>query len=197
MVLLTKRGYTGSAGSWVCWQHPRHNDKGFNKEHRPGFHENHRLPHMKFFNQKQLAITLLCALAAPFVIFGFLLVAGGSASPLPVAPVIAIHSYGVLCASFFAGIQWGVHFCKRTEDSVYLLSFFTLVLAWLSLLSPGTITGLVVILVGFLLSWVGEYRLSQQRVTTAWFWKIRCISTVLIVLSLLLTISALASGRVS
>lgn len=152
---------------------------------------------MKFFNQKQLAITLLCVLAFPFVGFGFLLVAGGGDSPLPVAPAIALHSYGVLCTSFFAGIQWGVHFCKRTDDSVYLLSFFTLALAWLSLLSPGTVIGLAVILVSFLLSWVEEFRLSRQRVTTAWFWQVRCISMILIVLSLLLTISALAGGRVS
>lgn len=152
---------------------------------------------MKFFNQKQLAIVLLCALAVPFVVFAYLLVAGGGESVLPVAPAIAIHSYGVLCASFFAGIQWGVHFCKRTEDSVYLLSFFTLVFAWLSLLSVGTATGLTVLLVSFLLSCVEECRLSRQRVTTAWFWQVRCISMVLIVSSLLLTISVLAGAGVS
>lgn len=152
---------------------------------------------MKLFNQKQLAIFLLCALALPFPVFGFLLVAGGGETALPLAPAIAMHSYGVLCASFFAGIQWGVHFCKRTEDSVYLLSFFTLVFAWLSLLSPGTVTGLLVMLASFLLSWIEEYRLSRQRVTTAWFWQVRCISMVLIVISLLLTISVVASAGVS
>lgn len=149
---------------------------------------------MKLFNQKQLAITLLVLLALPFPLFSFLLLAGGGDSTLPVAPVIALHSYGVLVTSFFAGIQWGVHFCKRTEDSVYLLSFFTLVLAWLSLLSPGTIIGLTMILSAFVLSWIEECRLSRQRVTTAWFWQVRCISTVLIILSLALMIVVIAAG---
>jgi hypothetical protein len=197
MVLRRQQGWTGSAELWFCWQHTAHNYQGLNKEQRPVFHRNHRLTDMKIFNQKQLAITLLCAVTAPFVISGFQLLAGSSASLLPVAPAIGLHFYGVLCTSFFAGIQWGVHFCKRTEDSVYLVSFFTLVLVWLSLLSPGSIAGLTAILVGFLLSLAEEYRLSRQRVTTAWFWQVRCISTAIAVLSLLLTISALASGRVS
>jgi len=151
----------------------------------------------KVFNQKQLAITLLGMLVAPFVIFSLMLVTGSTISFIPMRPVIALHAYSMLCATFFAGIQWGVHFCKRTEDSVYLLSFFTVVLAWLSLLAPGTVTGLAVMLLTFLLSLIEEYRLSVQRVTTAWFWRVRCISTILIVASLLLTISALAGGEVS
>ncbi len=148
---------------------------------------------MRYFNQKQLAITLLGVIASPFVIFFFLLLGSRYSSLLPVPPAIAMHSYGVLCASFFAGIQWGIHFCKRTDDSVYLLSFFTLLLAWLSLLGPGTVTGLSVLLVAFVLSWLEECRLSNQRVTTSWFWKIRCWSTILIILSLLLSIAKLAS----
>lgn len=151
----------------------------------------------KLFNQKQLAITLLGTLAAPFVVFAVILVGGFNVAAMPMPPAIALHAYSMLCATFFAGIQWGVHFCKRTEDSVYLLSFFTVVLAWLSLLSPGTIKGLTVMLLTFLLSLVEEYRLGRQRVTTAWFWRVRCISMVLIVATLLLAISVLAGGEVS
>jgi hypothetical protein len=150
---------------------------------------------MKFFNQKQLAITLLGVIAAPFVIFCFLLLASGYGKLLPMPPAIAIHGYGVLCVSFFAGIQWGIHFCKRTDDSVYLLSFFTLMLAWLSLLGPGTIWGLSLLLVAFILAWMEEYRLSKQRVTTQWFWQVRCWSMLMIIVSLLLTI-ALAGNEV-
>jgi Protein of unknown function (DUF3429) len=152
---------------------------------------------MKIFNQKQLAIALLFLLTLPLVIFAALLVAGGGDSRLPTVPVMAVHGYGVLVASFFAGIQWGVHFSKRTEDSVYLLSFVTLVLVWLSLLSPGTITGLIVLLCAFLLSWLEEFRLSRQRVTTAWFWQVHCVSKIMIVSSLLLTIYAIADGMVT
>jgi hypothetical protein len=151
---------------------------------------------MKIFNQKQLAITLLVLLALPFVVFSFLLVAGSEVSALPIPPVMALHGYGVLVVSFFAGIQWGVHFCKRTDDSVYLLSFATAMLAWLSLLRPGTVIGLLVILVTFVLSWIEECRLSRQRVTTAWFCQVRCISTALIILSLGLAIGLVAAGRV-
>ena len=147
---------------------------------------------MKLFNQKQLAITLLGAIAAPFVIFCCLLLGSRYSNLVRVPPALAMHGYGVLCVSFFAGIQWGIHFCKRTEDSVYLLSFFTLVLAWLSLLGPGTTAGLSTLLVAFILSWLGEYRLSAQRVTTQWFWQIRCWSMLMIIVSLILTIGVLA-----
>lgn len=152
---------------------------------------------MKIFNQKQLAITLLVVMALPFLIFSVWRAAGVGIGPLPIPPVLALHTYAVLCASFFAGIQWGIHFCKRTTDSVYLLSFFTVLLAWLSLLSPGTTFGLGLMLLAFMLSWVEEYRLSQQRVTTAWFWRVRTVSTILIALSLVLTILALQSTEVA
>jgi hypothetical protein len=148
---------------------------------------------MKFFNQKQLAIALLCFLAFPFVFFTFLQVTGGNwFTGYPVSPTAILHSYGVLVVSFVAGIQWGVHFCKRTEDSVYLLSFFTLVLAWLSMYSPGTIAGLAILLIAFILSWVEEMRFSRQRVTTLWFWQVRSGSTLVIGLSLLMAIADLA-----
>jgi Protein of unknown function (DUF3429) len=149
---------------------------------------------MKFFNQKQLAITLLAVIAAPFVIFCFLLLASKYSTLVPVPPSMAMHNYGVLCISFFAGIQWGIHFCKRTEDSVYLLSFATLVMAWLSLLGPGTVWGLGVLLFAFVLSWLEEYRLSKQRVTTQWFWQVRCWSMLMIIVSLFLTIAVLATN---
>jgi len=147
---------------------------------------------MKFFNQKLLAITLLGVIAAPFVIFCGLLLGSRYSTLVPVPPAIAMHKYGVLCVSFFAGIQWGIHFCKRTEDSVYLLSFFTLLLAWLSLLGTGTAAGLSALLVAFILSWLGEYRFSVQRVTTQWFWRIRCWSMLMIMVSLILTLSVIA-----
>lgn len=152
---------------------------------------------MKIFNQKQLAITLLVVMVLPFVVFSVWRAMGHEGLTFPVPPVLALHTYAVLCASFFAGIQWGVHFCKRTNDSVYLLSFFTVLLCWLSLLSPGTSLGLGLMLLAFVLSWVEEYRLSQQRVTTAWFWRVRTISTVLIALSLLLMIVALQRSELS
>lgn len=147
---------------------------------------------MKFFNQKQLAVALLGLLAVPFLYFSFPRLPAGSEQSM-FSPELALHGYSVLVASFFAGIQWGVHFCKRTEDSVYLLSFSTIVLAWLSLLMPGSAAGLSVMLVVFLLSWIEEWRLSRQRVTTAWFWQVRCVSTGVICLSLLLSVSHLLS----
>lgn len=152
---------------------------------------------MKIFNQKQLAIALLVVMTLPFVIFSVWRILGdhGTRAAFQMPPVLALHTYAVLCASFFAGIQWGIHFCKRTSDSVYLLSFLTVLLAWLSLLSPASSFGLALVLLAFLLSWIEEFRLSQQRVTTAWFWQVRTGSTILIALSLLLTISALESTK--
>jgi len=77
------------------------------------------------------------------------------------------------------------------------LSFGTLVLAWLSLLRPGTVAGLSTLLAAFVLSWLEECRLSRQRVTTQWFWQIRCWSTMMIIVSLVLAVTALASGEAS
>lgn len=139
---------------------------------------------MKIFNQKQLAIFLLCAIAVPFVLLAALLVTGVRPAFLPVSPALALHGLGVLCIGFFAGAQWGVHFCKRTEDSVYLFAFFLLVFAALSLLDAGGSKGLAVLVVIFMSSCAIEWRLSRQRVTTLWYWRTRCVCSLLIVLSL-------------
>ena len=47
---------------------------------------------MKFFNQKYLVIALLGVIAAPFVVFCFLLLGSRYSTLLPVPPAIAMHS---------------------------------------------------------------------------------------------------------
>lgn len=55
----------------------------------------------------------------------------------------------------------------------------------LGLLDAGGTTGLVLVLLAFLLLWIVEYRLSRQRVTTAWFWQLRSAATVVVSVCLL------------
>jgi hypothetical protein len=150
---------------------------------------------MKLLNQKQLAILLLGILTAPFLYLSFPRLPGSADPALGgFSREIALHGYCVLVVSFVAGIQWGIHFSKRTEDSVYLVSFLSLALAWVSLLAAGTMLGLSLMLLVVLLAWLEDRRMSKQRVTTLWFWQVRCASSGVICLSLMLAIADLA-GR--
>lgn len=144
---------------------------------------------MKLLNQKQLATTLVVLGTVPFVVFTAA-IAGlpdlAAASPFP--PALMIHVFGVVIGSFVAGLHWGIHFCKRTNDSVYLCSSSIALLLWCSMWAAGTAIGLALVLLGFVLLWLEEYRLSVQRVTTAWFWKLRTAVTGIVVLCLAVSI---------
>jgi hypothetical protein len=144
---------------------------------------------MQIFNQKQLATTLVIIGTLPFVVFAGLVVAGKQLPAIAQTPAVLLHTYGVVSASFVAGLHWGIHFCKRTGDNVYLYSSFVALLLWCSMLAAGSALGLALVLLGFLSLWYEEYRLSVQRVTTAWFWKLRTAVTVVIVLCLSLSVA--------
>lgn len=143
---------------------------------------------MKLFNQKQLATTLVVFGTVPFVILTVLIITASTALSLPASPALMLHVYGVIIASFVAGLHWGIHFCKRTSDSVYLYSSIIALLLWCSMWAAGSTTGLALVMLGFILLWLEEYRLSVQRVTTAWFWKLRTIVTAVVVLCLALSV---------
>ena len=132
---------------------------------------------MTLMNQKKLAIALTVLGIVPFIALTLSAISGVGTRLLPVAPLVALHAYGAVIVSFVAGMHWGIHFCKRTEDSIYLISSFISLLIWLSLVKPGSDLGLTIVLVSLLLLWAVEYRLSKQRVTTAWFWLMRCAAT--------------------
>jgi hypothetical protein len=143
---------------------------------------------MKLLNQKQLATTLVVLGTVPFVVFTVAVAGFAAPLPFPAAPALMLHVYGVIIASFVAGLHWGIHFCKRTSDSVYLYSSFIAVLLWCSMWVAGSTIGLALVLLGFVLLWLEEYRLSVQRVTTAWFWKLRTAVTAVVVLCLAISI---------
>lgn len=142
---------------------------------------------MKLLNQKQLATTLVIIGAVPFVVFT-LAIAGFDSFRFPASPAVMLHVYGVVIGNFVAGLHWGIHFCKRTNDSVYLSSTFVGVSLWASLLVAGSTIGLALVLFDFLMLWFMEYRFSVQRVTTAWFWKLRSAVTAVSVLCLAIAI---------
>ncbi|MEY4641614.1 MAG: hypothetical protein RLZZ227_1608 [Pseudomonadota bacterium] len=141
---------------------------------------------MKLLNQKQLAIVLVLLGAVPFVLLTAQLIGLAPFLPVFAAPAVMLHAYGVVVGSFIAGLQWGIHFCKRTSDSVYLFSSFVALLLWCSMLAAGAAMGLALVALSFVLLWCEEYRLSAQRVTTAWFWKLRCAVTATVLLCLAL-----------
>lgn len=143
---------------------------------------------MKVFNQKLLAIALVGMGAVPFVILTALIPTQASLEFLPASAALLLHTYAVVVATFVAGLHWGIHFCKRTGDSVYLISSFIALMLWCSMMLAGTAAGFAIVLLGFLLLWVEEYRLSVQRVTTAWFWRVRSWFTGLVAVCLLTAI---------
>jgi hypothetical protein len=143
---------------------------------------------MKLINQKQLATVLVVLGTLPFLFFTAQLIGLAPALPVSAAPAVMLHVYGLIVGSFVAGLHWGIHFCKRTNDSVYLYSSFVALLLWCSMLAAGTGIGLALVLLSFIFLWFAEYRLSVQRVTTAWFWKLRSAVTALVVLCLALAV---------
>ena len=144
---------------------------------------------MKIFNQKQLAMTLTVMGAIPLVAGGVSVFAGYGTAALPASPALMLHVYAVIIGSFVAGMHWGIHFCKRTADSVYLLSSLIAILLCFSFWFAGDRIGLAMVMAGFILLWIEEYRLSKQRVTTVWFWQIRNIASGIVVVSLILAIA--------
>jgi len=144
---------------------------------------------MKLLNQKQMAMALTVAGAVPFLVLA-VLVYLGQPLPLPLqsqlsSPALILHSYAVIIASFVAGLHWGIHFCKRTGDNIYLYSSAIALLLWVSMVFAGSTAGFALVLLGFLLLWMVEYRLSLQRVTTAWFWQLRSGVTAVVSVCLL------------
>ncbi|HEY0964141.1 MAG TPA: DUF3429 domain-containing protein [Pseudomonadales bacterium] len=143
---------------------------------------------MKLLNQKQLATTLVVLGVVPFAVFTLALAGVTFPLQLPTSPALMLHVYGVIIGSFVAGLHWGIHFCKRTNDSVYLSSSFVALLLWCSMWAAGSAFGLALVLVAFALLWLVEYRFSVQRVTTAWFWKLRSTVSAVVVLCLAMSI---------
>lgn len=144
---------------------------------------------MKLLNQKQLAMALTAAGAIPFLVLAVLVYLD---KPLllplqvqPFSPALILHIYAVIIASFVAGLHWGIHFCKRTADNVYLFSSAIALLLLVSMVFAGSTAGFALVLLGFLLLWMVEYRLSLQRVTTAWFWQLRSGVTAVVSVCLL------------
>jgi hypothetical protein len=143
---------------------------------------------MKLFNQKQLAMSLTGLGAVPLVLGGLLVVTQTNLDFLPGTSALILHVYSVIVASFVAGMHWGIHFCKRTNDSVYLLSCVCALLLWLSFIWFGEAAGFALVLVSIVILWIEEHRLSRQRVTTVWFWQLRNLVSAIAVASLLLAI---------
>ena len=143
---------------------------------------------MKVLNQKQLATSLVVIGVIPFAVFTLTLAGVPFPLQLPTTPALMLHVYAVIIGSFVAGLHWGIHFCKRTSDSVYLSSSFVALLLWCSMWAAGSPLGLALVLLGYVLLWLVEYRLSMQRVTTAWFWKLRSAVSAIVVLCLAVAI---------
>src|SRR5690606_35003813 len=106
---------------------------------------------MKLLNQKQRATALVVLGTIPFLMFTAAIAGLPAPLPFPAAPALMMHVYGVIVASFVAGLHWGIHFCKRTSDSVYLYSSVITLLLWCSMWTAGTTIGLALVLLGFVL----------------------------------------------
>ena len=143
---------------------------------------------MKVFNQKQLAISLLLLSALPFPLLAVNRLNGFFQTTQE--PSVILHVYTAIMTAFISGSQWSIHFCKRTQDSVYLLTGVIVLLVLGSLLQPGTSAGLVLVMIAFVLTWAIEFSLSRQRVTTVWYWRTRSLVSCTAIASLLFTLAS-------
>lgn len=105
-----------------------------------------------------------------------------SSFPLPIglSGAFILCTYGAVILSFLGGIRWGVamqHLSMIRNWQVVGLAMVPSLLGWASLLVPPAI-GFPVLVFGFVLQFVIDYRSTQVGITPSWFLLLRTILTV-------------------
>jgi len=136
----------------------------------------------------RLALLLSLAGALPFIAGAAVLWAG----PAAYAPAAlqAIITYAAVILSFLGGIQWGIgvsvsESAPRSAQSLFLLSVVPSLLSWAMLFIDGAGARLLVAIFLFGFVWVIDALLHLQKLIPNWFFRLRCIITSIVIVSLL------------
>lgn len=141
---------------------------------------------------RRVANFLACAGTIPFVVAAFILLFGNMLGMGMLRPLAAqgITTYTAIIVSFLGGIQWGLGIATyeqqpQTARSLFTLSVVPSLLAWAMLFLPASTSRIVVaiFLVGFV--WIIDSLLYLQKVIPPWFFKLRCIVSGVVIMSLI------------
>lgn len=145
----------------------------------------------------RIAQALTYAGLLPFVGCTALILFGNALGLVHYRPLAlqAISVYAAVIVSFLGGIQWGIGVATleqqpHTARTLFLLSVVPSLLAWAMLFLPATTSRLVValFLVGFV--WVIDALLHLQKVIPVWFFRLRCIASAAVILTLVVALIA-------
>ncbi len=100
-----------------------------------------------------------------------------------------LTAYAAVILSFLGGIQWGmavnlIDSAPRSARNIFLLSVVPSLLAWAMLLLPEPRSRIVVAIFLFAFLWVIDALLNVQKLIPSWFFKLRSMITVIVIVSL-------------
>ncbi|MFN7220860.1 MAG: DUF3429 domain-containing protein, partial [Burkholderiales bacterium] len=107
-----------------------------------------------------------------------------------------LTTYAAIIVSCLGGIQWGLGVATESEqpqtaNSLFLLSVVPSLLAWALLFLPSNTSKVIVALFLVGLVWIVDALLHLQQVIPAWFFRLRCVISAVVMISL--TVAMLAA----
>ncbi len=142
-------------------------------------------------NPARTASLLTYAGAIPFVACTAVLVFARPLGLVEYRPFAlqALASYAAIIVSFLGGIQWGIGVATegeqpQTANSLFLLSVVPSLLAWALLFLPSNSSKVIVALFLVGLVWIVDALLHLQQVIPAWFFRLRCKISAIVMISL-------------
>ncbi|MCE2991129.1 MAG: DUF3429 domain-containing protein [Burkholderiales bacterium] len=149
-------------------------------------------------NPARTASILTYAGAIPFVVCATVLVFARPLGLIEYRPFAlqALTTYAAIIVSFLGGIQWGIGVATESEqpqtaNSLFLLSVVPSLLAWALLFLPSNTSKVIVALFLVGLVWIVDALLHLQQVIPAWFFRLRCVISAVVMISL--TVAMLAA----
>ena len=132
---------------------------------------------------------LACSGALPFILCALCLVADISDIPLLGSTSQVLSIYGLVIASFMAGVHWGQHLTSNTKASRFLAitSNINAILLWLAFLLLSFPLFIVTLIISFLVLLIIDKQLYFEDVIESSYFYTRVGVTLTVVLCLLIS----------
>ncbi len=144
-------------------------------------------------NESKLYAWLAYFGATPFLL-GAVMISLGYRQILFVGDLVFfVNSYGLVIVVFMSGIHWGHYLSYKKTHSINLLltSNFITLIAWFAFLLTSTIFAILTYCISFSLLLLIDAKLVSCNVISKHYFRIRCIVTCIVIMSLLLTMFSL------
>ena len=101
----------------------------------------------------------------------------------------ALFTYAAIVLSFLGGIQWGIgvsvsETAPKSAHSLFLLSIVPALLSWAMLFIDAVGSKIMVAIFLFGFAWAIDALLHLQKLIPNWFFRLRCIMTPVVIVSL-------------